>query len=264
MSKKIDFCIVGPQRTSTSWIYKQLVGSSLVNLPTKVKETFFFDTKFKKGFSYYFSLFNHFDRSKISGEIGPTYFHSEQAALNIKSHNPDCKIIIVYRDPVDKAISLYQHHLRKGRVGQDFKKASIKIPEIISSGYYDKHTKMWKHHFGEQNVKLVSFDKIRNNPGAFLSEITSFLGIETIYVSTKAAKKMNQSSYPRFPFIARFFAKGATLLRKHDWHSLSEFGKVLGLQSVFTGGTNDRDYSEEEKWLKTKFSEADFLNFSDS
>lgn len=258
MKAIIDFCVVGPQRTSTTWIYEKLLKSKQVNLPTKVKETFFFDKKFSRGFSYYFSLFDNYDSNLITAEIGPTYFHSFEAAVRIHNNNNKCKIIFIYRDPIEKSISLYQHHYRKGRVGKDFKKAIIKRPDIIETSRYSVHSKMWEDLFSNDNVLMVRFDDLEHNPQEFLDEITNFIGLERIFVSENDSKKVNQSTIPKYRFLAKIFAFGAALIRKYDFHALAEFGKKIGLKKVFEGGKEDSNFIYEKEWLKTQFIKKDF------
>ena len=258
MSAKIDFCVIGPQRTSTTWIYEKLLKSRQVNLPTKVKETFFFDQKFFKGFSYYFSLFEDFDSNLFTGEIGPTYFHSLEAAKRIHRSNNKCKIIFIYRDPVEKSISLYQHHYSKGRVGKDFKKATIKRPDIIETSRYSIYSKMWTDLFSNDSVLMVRFNDLKYKPQQFLDEITSFIGLERIIVSENDFKKVNQSTVPKYRILAKLFAFIASLIRKYDFHAVAEFGKKLGLKKVFEGGEKHSISACDLDYLKTYFNKKDF------
>ena len=258
MKAKIDFCVVGPQRTSTTWIYEKLLKSGQVNLPTKVKETFFFDQKFSKGFSYYFSLFEDFDSNLITGEIGPTYFHSLEAAERIYNSNNKSKIIFIYRDPIEKSISLYQHHYRKGRVGKDFKKAIIKRPDIIETSRYSIYPKMWTDLFSIDNVLMVRFNDLLHNPQEFLDKITNFIGLKKIIISENDFKKVNQYTVPKHRALARFLAYSAELLRKFDLHIIINFGKKIGLKRVFDGGDKNRNFFYEKEFLKKQFVEQDF------
>ena len=258
MKAKIDFCIVGPQRTSTTWIYELLFKNGQVNLPTKVKETFFFDQKFSKGFTYYFSLFEDFNSNLITGEIGPTYFHSLEAAERIYNSNNKCKIIFIYRDPVEKSISLYKHHYRKGRVGKDFKKAILKRPDIIETSRYSLYSKIWTDLFSNDNVLMIRFDDLKQKPQQFLDKITNFIGLERIIVLENESKKVNQSTVPKYRILAKFFAFSATLIRKYDFHAIAEFGKILGIKKVFEGGKKLSISSNDLEYLKTHFNEQDF------
>ncbi|MAX81595.1 MAG: hypothetical protein CL843_15650 [Crocinitomicaceae bacterium] len=256
---KLDFCVVGPQRTSTTWIYETLLKGGRVNLPIKVKETFFFDQKFKKGYSYYYNLFNNINPNLITGEIAPTYFHQNEVVERIYSHNPSCKVIIIYRDPVEKAISLYKHHYRKGRVGKDIEQAIKKYPEIIEAGKYKDLCNTWEEKFGKQNVKIMNYKKLVLNPQFYLDEITDFLELDKQILSESDTRLINEATTPRFPFLAKIFSTGASTLRKYDLHGLSSFGKKIGLTKIYSGGSSKKDYTEEKKWLNNMFQPEDFL-----
>lgn len=258
MKIKLDFCLVGPQRTSTTWIYEILLNSGKLNLPKRVKETFFFDQKFTKGLTYYISLFENYDTNLITGEIAPTYFHSYEAAERIFSINNKCKIIIIYRDPIERSISLYKHHYRKGRVGKDFKKAIIKRPDIIETSRYSLYSKIWIDRFGNENVLMVHYEDLKHKPQKFLDEITSFIGIERIVLSVNDCIKVNQSSIPKYRIIAKYFAVVAGVIRKYDFHSLAEFGKKIGLKKVFEGGKEHGKFNYDKELVKAQFTEQDF------
>ena len=258
MNSNIDFCVVGPQRTSTTWIYERLLESGKINLPIKVKETFFFDKKYNKGLTYYFSLFGNLDARLLTGEVGPTYFHSRIAAERIYKTNNKCKIIYIYRDPVEKSISLYKHHYRKGRVNKDFWKAILKRPDIIESSRYSKYSKIWSELFTNDNLLMICFDDLIHDPQKFLDNITKFIGMEKIIVDGKNNEKTNRSSTPRYWIIAKIFGCLAFLMRKYDFHAVVEVGKRLGFKKVFEGGKVKRDFSQEEEWLRKQFKKKDF------
>jgi hypothetical protein len=55
---QVDFIVVGPLKTGTSWIYNYLSHHQQISLPTTVKETYFFDRtdKYDRDFADTLSL----------------------------------------------------------------------------------------------------------------------------------------------------------------------------------------------------------------
>lgn len=261
MKNRLDFCVVGPQRTSTTWIYEVLLNSGQVHLPVKVKETFFFDQKFDKGLSYYFGLFDDMTDDRLIGEVAPTYFHQQSCIERIYNHAPTCKILIIYRNPVDKAISLYKHHLRKGRVGKSMEKAVAKYPEILDSGRYHDQVLHWRQKFGEDQVKVISYKLLKEDSQSYMNEITEFLGLQRILIGSQFSGKINEASMPKYPFLARIFSFGAALLRRFDLHRIANLGKSIGLAKVYSGGSGVNNRMEKEReWLAQQFTDKDFMN----
>ena len=254
--RKVDFIIIGPQRTGTTWIHEFLKNTKYFNLPISVKETFFFDMKYQLGFSYYDSLFEK--NNKIRGEVCPTYFISEKAVLKIKKAYPNCKLIFIYRDPVERSISMYNHHFKKGRVSYDIKDAVEKYPEIIESSMYSKYLKLWKSHFKDQ-IFMLRYDDLIKNPDEFIKQFSSFLSIKEFKLKQKDLIRLNESKLPVSRNLSFIMSKIATLLRKYDFHSIVNFGKKIRLNKVYMGKNISRNFDKEKVWLKSLFSNEDYL-----
>src|SRR5438874_897734 len=100
-----DFFVVGPPRTGTTWL--QSVLSHHTTLPT-AKETRFFDLHFHRGLDWYRSYFDELTTDRAMGEVAPTYFASATARERIALAVPTAKIVCIFRDPVQRLISLYR------------------------------------------------------------------------------------------------------------------------------------------------------------
>src|SRR3989304_4316577 len=68
---------------------------------------------------------------KIAGESSPGYFHSKVAAKEIHKFNPDAKIIMIIREPIDRVYSQHSQRLWLGsETIEDFEKALKANPGI--------------------------------------------------------------------------------------------------------------------------------------
>jgi len=243
---KLDFVAVGPQRTGTSWLHEILRHHPSLCLPKNVKETWFFDHYYHKGLSWYASYFDHQQDSQICGEIGATYFQSENACQRLYQLNPNCKIIISLRDPVERAISLYQHHVSKGRTSPSWEEATAKFPEILEAGKYARYLPMWLDIFGAEQVKLILLEDIEVQPELTLKGLYNFLGVEEIELPEVAKKKVGAAIAPKHPWLAKGIAQVVRLLR--IWHLLwiIEIGKKLGLKRVYYASTRSNHQQQNE------------------
>lgn len=109
-----DFIILGAQKSGTTSLYKYLSSHSQV-IPPARKEIHFFDNNFHRGVNWYRS---HFPQSlekrlrgSITGEASPYYLYHPHAPRRIANVVPDVKLIILLRNPVDRAISHYWHEV---------------------------------------------------------------------------------------------------------------------------------------------------------
>lgn len=234
----IHFIAVGPQKTGTTWLYQLLYDHSQICFPKNVKETMFFDLYYEKGISRYQSYFKHQKLSQKCGEVAPSYFDVDEVSARIWSVAPKCKIIITLRSPISRTFSLYCHHLRKGRVPQDFSKAIQTMPRILDSGHYAKHIPKWLDNFGKEQVHFVLMDDIKIQPEIVLAETCYFLNISTpeLFSEKELNQKVNQASMPKFPILAKAATQAAGILRASKFDQIVEFGKKLGLKRVYRGG----------------------------
>ena len=225
---------VGPQRTGSTWLDRQLRRHPALALPTHVKETFFFDRHHARGLADYRAHF----ASAVGAwaEVAPTYFDDPDVPARIARVAPGVRAVIPLRDPVARAISLWQHHLRKGRVPPDFWAASEILPRILTAGDYATHLARWTDVLGEDRVLVLLLKDIHRDPQGAMDAITTFAGIGPIGVPPEEHAPVNTASAPRFPRVAALGARAVTRLRDARLHRVVEAGKALGLAGVYRGG----------------------------
>lgn len=102
-----DFIIIGAQKGGTSSLFSYLKQHSQLQLPDK-KEIHFFDNDYQKGVNWYRSHFpmKIFDNIK-TGEATPYYLFHPHAPQRIFQHCPKVKLIVMLRNPTDRAYSHY-------------------------------------------------------------------------------------------------------------------------------------------------------------
>jgi hypothetical protein len=114
-----DFVVIGAQKCGTTFLYQLLVQHPYVR-PAFAKEVHYFDLNFRRGDNWYrshFPLHINNGRKYITGESSPYYLFHPHAARRASAVVPDAKLIVLLRNPVDRAYSHYQHQVK--RVGGD-------------------------------------------------------------------------------------------------------------------------------------------------
>ena len=100
-----DFIGIGAQKSGTSWLFKNLRKHPQLYFP-ETKEIHFFDWYFYKGLNWYCKHFKDADISQYKGEITPCYsILSEEKIKFIHQINPKLKIILLLRNPIERAWS---------------------------------------------------------------------------------------------------------------------------------------------------------------
>ncbi|MGH8114780.1 MAG: sulfotransferase family protein [Rhodanobacteraceae bacterium] len=130
-----DFIIAGAPKCGTTAIYWYLLSHPQIIAPSPPGfEVAYFDEHYRHGLDFYRASFPFVTtvrrRSKrlggatvITGEHTPAYLTHPLAATRIAQALPDVRIIILLRDPVDRAYSCYQHQLRCGQETLGFREA---------------------------------------------------------------------------------------------------------------------------------------------
>jgi len=104
---KVNFLVIGMQKAGTSWIYKMFEEHPGIAL-SKEKEVHYWDMHFNKDDSWYEDQFAEDVKGKVVGEVTPDYLSMWMEKVGkIHAYNPKMKLIIVYRDEVDRAWSAF-------------------------------------------------------------------------------------------------------------------------------------------------------------
>ena len=113
-------------------------------------------------------FFSHAKPGQTLGEMTPEYMYSDNVPQRLlDSLGPDIKLIVMLRNPVDRAFSQYQMSQRRGIENLSFECAIELESERVSKSLFNKH------HFGYMSRSLYSSQ---------LERLTDFFPIENIFV----------------------------------------------------------------------------------
>jgi hypothetical protein len=130
-----DFIIVGAQRCGTTSLYRMLAQHAAVVPPAFHKGIHYFDTAshFVRGFDWYrghFPLRVTMARrtarcggQAITGEASPYYIFHPLAASRIAAALPRVKVVVLLRDPVERAYSAHKQETARGFETELFERA---------------------------------------------------------------------------------------------------------------------------------------------
>jgi hypothetical protein len=199
-----SFFIVGPPRTGTTWLHEVLAPKTL--LPSPTKETRFFDLHFRRGLDWYLAHFPASVEHKAMGEVAPTYFASAHARERIARLIPQAKVVCVFRNPVDRILSLYRLKRAYGMLPWTFDQAIMKDPELVESGRYATHLKGWLNALDRNQVLVTVYEDLKRDPQTYLDTITGFLDVPRVSLTNQQLQTMHASeglTHPRSYFLTR-------------------------------------------------------------
>ena len=203
-NKLPNFLIVGAAKSGTSSLHNYLNQHHQVFMPSynkegmKVKEPRFLikdlvQHRLHNGiwtFEEYQSLFDDVKDEKAIGESTVLYLYYYKNAINNIKHylGEDVKIIIMLRNPADRAYSAFQHVSRGFKENNSFEK-SLEIekgrmereenltPMVMykEMGMYYEMVKAYMESF--KNIHIIFYEDFRDNIESEMNKIYNFLGI---------------------------------------------------------------------------------------
>jgi hypothetical protein len=192
-----NFIGVGVQRAGTSWLYNCLNEHKEIYMPQK--EVHFFDQKFDKGIEWYTKLFDSNQMHKIAGEITPDYMFDANSISHIAHYFPNTKLIIILREPFDRAYSAFNLLISHGRIkDMTFDQAIEAYPWILEQSMYSKQLESVFKYFSKDQVKIYDFEDIKNRPLWLLRDVFLFLGVDSSFIPARFDEKYNVSGLPKF------------------------------------------------------------------
>jgi hypothetical protein len=175
-------------------------------LPSSTKETRFFDLRFHRGTEWYLAHFPEHPEKPIRGEVAPTYFACPAARERVARLIPSVKVVCIFRNPVDRILSLYRLKRAYAMSPWNFEQAIVRDPELIESGKYATHLKAWQKALGSDRVLAMVYEDLRRNPQGFLDAITTFIDVPRIVLSQPQLRFVHGSeslTHPRSYMLTR-------------------------------------------------------------
>ncbi len=151
------------------------------------------------------------------GEASTSYLWDGQAAERIKRAVPEAKILIVLRDPVDRAYSHYWNDVREGMEKRSFLDALDEEQRTgpggwgvsslyIDCGRYAEQVTRYLDRFGDR-VHVLFFEDFVRDEASTIADIHSFLGVRPAAAEV-AGQRMNPGSLPRNRLSGAVLASG--------------------------------------------------------
>jgi hypothetical protein len=198
-----DFLIIGAPKCGTTSLYYLLTEHPHVG-PAAAKELHFFSSHFDLGIDWYRRCFprpKHKEgQSTITGEATPSYLADRYAPARVAEVVPQARLIVLLRNPVDRAYSHYQMGRRKGwettatfeeAVGAEHavrplgkggatsaSKNSITLDDnswYLSGGIYVDQLARWSTFFRDEQMLVLRSEDFSWHPEETLKRVLGFL-----------------------------------------------------------------------------------------
>lgn len=194
-----DFLVIGAQKAGTTALYAYLRWHPAIAGPFW-KEVSFFDRHWARGEGWYRGQFPLRKDGRLVGEASPSYVFHPLAPERVFSLVPDVRLIVLLREPGDRAYSHYQHEVALGREPLSFEDALEAEDDRLrgeverlrgdpkafsfawwnhtyaSRGLYADQLERWFELFPRGQVLALTTEELGARPGETYASVLSFLG----------------------------------------------------------------------------------------
>ena len=186
------FLILGAQKCGTTALHALLSQHHEICMSAP-KETNFFNLHFDKGVSYYRrTFFSSWKGQNAAGEATPTYLFLPYIPRRVRKTLPEVKMLVILRDPVQRAFSHWWMNTTHGRETSNFRDAirnSLKFSDedianakmcgwfYLQIGYYAEQLKRYFRAFPRERFHIIFDRQLKENAEATLMEIHRFIGV---------------------------------------------------------------------------------------
>lgn len=198
-----EVLIIGAQKGGTTSLFNYLAQHPDV-LPPFGKEIHYFDLHYARGDRWYRGRFPY--RRRLHGgaltlDASPYYLAHPLAPQRAARLLPNVKLVALLRNPIDRALSHYQHEVRGGRESLSFAEAIERESERLAGeeerlrndplyysfshhrhsythrGRYLEHLRRWVECFPRSRLLVLQSEWLFRDPAGASAAVYDFLGL---------------------------------------------------------------------------------------
>jgi hypothetical protein len=225
------FICIGAQKAGTTWLFKMLSAHPGVFVPP-AKELHFFDQRrnLARGLEWYRQQFAPGLARRARGELTTNYLwvtyydgeaerHDRVADIpgKLRESFPDIRLIVILRNPVERAISGYYHHIGARRVAPT--SSILKVMDqwgIGSMGFYDEHLRQWFNVFPRDRFLILLYEAdVSARPAETLRRVFRFIDVDEGFEPADIAQRHNATGNHLYMRINYYLPKVGGIVENH-------------------------------------------------
>lgn len=221
MAHTLDFLVIGAQRSGTTSLWRHLASHPEIHLPSSKEAPFFsHDQPFVRGLDWYLrEFFAEAGAAQLWGTVSPHYMIGspgvpvEEVIRRIHSLLAPVKLIVVLRDPIERAQSHHRMVIHRGRETRDFDMAAreLLVPEMLErarrepplvqpyfvAGEYGRILGAYLAPFGREQLHVLLTSELRDRPREAMRGVFAFLGVDELHEPPELAEHHHRGGHAR-------------------------------------------------------------------
>jgi hypothetical protein len=187
----------GAAKAGTTSLYALMAQHPAVTVTRSKESDFFVDPRlYQRGYEYYWnSCYVQKPNSSVYFEADPIYMYARGCMARIRDCAPDARIVVMLRNPVDRAYSQYRYRMTYARYRESFAEMCDRESSRISRGDADRleygcldrsryapQIREILTHFPSEHVYYIVFEKFIADQAAQFGKLLSWLGLPQMQV----------------------------------------------------------------------------------
>ena len=212
---------------------------------------------------HYLKLFRFAAGKKCIGEISNSYMYSNEAASNIYREFPEMKIVMILRQPAERAYSHYMANVRDGRTTRSFRDEVLhddakpvhgwSISHLYYElGCYSGQVERFQRLFPAAQLKIFLFDDLKADNRKLGRELFEFLGLHTD-VPIDFDEKHNEARMPKNPGLIKLVTQLG--IKRKIFRALPKSWQKGVKDSFFKEGKGPKMSTEDRAWMTARYTE---------
>jgi hypothetical protein len=203
-----NFLIIGAQKSASTFVHECVREHPDVFMP-RDEVAYFQDPDYlESSLASFKSLFAPVKAEKAIGIKCPDYLSRPECPERISLHIPEAKLIVVLRNPVERAISAYYWYIQVGiiparplnegmldLINGAYDRLFPRAKEIIKYGFYHENLQNYLRFFKREQILILMQTDIKASPRKFVSQIYRFLDVDDGYVPKALERQPKQAVY---------------------------------------------------------------------
>lgn len=192
-----DFIGIGAEKAATTWLWANLNAHPNIEM-SQPKELNFFNLQFDKGNDWYQQ---HFRQSPdcLQGEISPWYMDDENCAERMAAGCPNARLLVMLRDPFERAFSHLLHDAQNTYGGiadltaEQLRSLASKSDDYVRRSCYSQCLKPFCQHFDHRQIHVEFYDAVKSQPQQTIQRVYRFLRVDADFAPEDCDRAVNKS-----------------------------------------------------------------------
>ncbi|KAL4220365.1 hypothetical protein ACF0H5_020771 [Mactra antiquata] len=168
-------------------------------------DSYYFDVYSNRSVEWYINQMTCSYSHQVTMERTASYFHGLEAPKRMYNWNPNVKLIVTFKEPVERVISAFvglqeEGFVRKSKLLEDYCMTNNRT-EVNTKAWavelsnYQLYMKTWLKYFKLEQILIINGTNFISDPSQEMGKVEKFLGVENYFTPDRFAFNETKRKY---------------------------------------------------------------------